>query len=144
VSPALDGKRVYFDSNVVIYILEGFPAFTTHIEALRRGIAAGHFDAVASDLTLTEILVAPFKRADSAAVVAYREFLEASGAFDLVSLDRDGFARAAYYRASFNLGTADALHIACARAAGCTAFLTNDKRLRLPEDVELIDFGSLG
>jgi uncharacterized protein len=93
---------------------------------------------------LTGSLAAPFRRGDSAAVAAYREFLEASGVFDLVSLARDGFARAAYYRARFNLGMADALHIACARGAGCTAFLTNDKRLRLPEDLEPIAFASLG
>jgi predicted nucleic acid-binding protein len=143
VSARLEGQRVYFDSNIVIYILEGFADFATQIAALRRAIAEGSLAAVASDLTLAEVLVQPFKRGDSAAVAAYRAFVETSGAFDLVGVGRDDFVRAAYYRAAFNLGMADALHIAAARAARCTALLTNDKRLRLPEDIERIDFGSL-
>jgi hypothetical protein len=49
----------------------------------------------------------------------------------------------AYTSAAFNLTMPDARHIATARAASCTAFLTNGKRLRLPQDIDRIEFAVL-
>lgn len=53
-------------------------------------------------------------------------------AFELLPAHPDAFLDAALLRARHRgLQTADALHVAIARQAGCSAFWTNDSRLSI-------------
>jgi len=136
----LRGKRVYFDANIFIYLVEGFPAYRSQIGDIREVLRNGACEAVTSELTLCEVLVAPFKVSDAKRLAVYRTFIEKSGAFELEPTTRSIYVRAALYRATVGLKTPDAIHVASAVEARCTAFLTNDTALRTPGGIERVLF----
>ncbi len=51
------GQRVYLDSNIVIYTVEGFADYADQIHALLEAMDTGEVVAVTSELTLAETLV---------------------------------------------------------------------------------------
>lgn len=53
------GSTAYIDSNIVIYIVEGFPAFQPALHALLKGVDDDRLRLVTSELTLAEVLVKP-------------------------------------------------------------------------------------
>ena len=54
------GNRVYLDTNLFIYALEGFPEYADRISELFAAVDRGVLSAVTSELTLAESLVKPF------------------------------------------------------------------------------------
>ncbi len=48
----IQGKKVYLDTNIFIYALEGYPAFNPFLTALFKAIDEGHILAISSELTL--------------------------------------------------------------------------------------------
>ena len=135
---ALRGRRVYFDTMVFIYLLEGFDALRIQLGDIRDCIAQGETDIVTSELTLCETLVQPFRAGKAESVAAYRIFIEDSGAFALQPVRRETFVRASLFRAQFGLRTPDAIHVATAVETGCTAFVTNDAAIRAPRDLRIV------
>ncbi len=140
---AFRGKRVYFDANIFIYLIEGFAALERQLLAIRDSIAAGEAEIVTSELTLSEVLVAPFRKGDAALAAVYREFLEDSGAFVLRPAARETWVRASLYRAQSRLKTPDALHIATAVEAECSLFLTHDKPLQSLKGLRIAQIAEL-
>lgn len=53
------GQRVYLDTNVFVYAVEGYPHFAEELRALFHAIDHGQLAAVTSELTLAEVLVKP-------------------------------------------------------------------------------------
>lgn len=135
---ALDGASVYFDANIFIYLMEGFSERSESIHQIRKSIAAGGARVFTSELTLCEVLTAPFKNNDAALISKYRQFIEASGAFQLCRASREIFVRASLYRARHGLKTPDAIHIATALEAGCSVFLTGDRAIRAPASLRIV------
>lgn len=56
---AIRGGRVYLDTNIFIYALEGYADFIDDLTELFASIDAGNIRAVTSELTLAEVLVRP-------------------------------------------------------------------------------------
>jgi predicted nucleic acid-binding protein len=56
------GRRVYLDTNIIIYAVEGYENHAARIKLVLRGMTEGEITAVTSDLTLAEVLVKPKKR----------------------------------------------------------------------------------
>ncbi len=139
----LRDKRVYFDSNIFIYLMEGFASLAHDLNDIRDSIAHGESSICTSELTLCEVLVPAFRANNTRLLALYRQFIEDSGAFELVPTTRETYVRASLFRAQLNLKTPDAIHMASAIQSGCTAFLTNDKSLKAPKDIEVIGFGHL-
>ena len=73
-----------------------------------------------------ECITGPLKRGDLALVDYYRSTLASAAR---APFDEDVFVRAAELRARHALSTPDALHLAAAQKAGCSALWTNDRRL---------------
>lgn len=142
IRDALRAKRVYFDSNIFIYLSEGFRALEPQLLQLRDSIALAESRIVTSELTLCEVLVVPFRRNDSALVAQYRQFIEASGAFDLKATGRHTYVLASLYRAQLGMKTADALHMATATEADCDVFLTNDAKIKAPRRIEVLSLST--
>lgn len=139
---ALVGKRVYFDSNIFIYLIEGFRALESQLLQLRDCIASGESEIVTSELTLCEVLVAPFRRNDNALAARYRQFIEASGAFNLLTTRRQTYVLASLYRAQFGMKTPDAVHMATATEADCDVFVTNDTKIKAPRRMEVLSLSA--
>lgn len=56
---ALAGERAYLDSNVFIYLLEGYADYAPVLTELFQQFDEGRLQAVTSELTLAETLVKP-------------------------------------------------------------------------------------
>ena len=134
----LRGKRVYFDANIFIYLVEGSLEFAQKLQDIRKSIQNGECEIVTSELTLCEVLVVPFRNGDSALAGKFRDLIEATGAFEVVPTSKQTYIRASLYRAQHGLKTPDAIHVATAVEAGCAAFLTNDKALEAPRQIEML------
>lgn len=122
------GSRIALDTAPLIYWIEDHPDYAPILEDLfTNGHAARHM-LFTSALTLLEVLVVPYRRADDVLAGRYEAALTA-GDIDLVALDVDALRVAAWLRARFRVATPDAMQLACALASGCTTFVTNDRRL---------------
>ncbi len=134
----LSGKRVYFDTNIIIYLVEGFTGFSSVLDELQQLLALNACSAVTSELTLTETLVKPFKDESLTGITVFRSTLEQSEIFQLKPTTREIHIDAAKIAAHFSLKVPDAIHVATAKQCLCDVFLTNDKGIRVPDGIERI------
>ncbi len=121
---------VGLDTAAFIYWIEEHPDFLPVVEPVFGAIAAGRLAAVTSSLTLLEVLVVPYRAGDLALASRYEALLTRSRGLTLVDLGRSQLRAAAQLRALHHgLRTPDALQMAAALGAGCSALVTNDRRL---------------
>lgn len=139
VATALDGHRtVGLDSNVFIYLFE-----TSGDEAVQAGRVLDAIDAAAiratiSAVAVAEVLTGPARVADFALMERYLDELRSFERLSIVPVD-DGVAfDAARMRGRDGVAMSDAINLAAARAAGATAFVTNDLRLTSAVDLAII------
>ncbi len=135
-SLASDHKRVAIDSNVLIYLLEGNEEFGIRaravVDALDDGVLLGSMATVGQ----VEILAGPARVGDASVFEQTAGELRSMG-LNLVALTSDVAEDAAWLRGLGGLALADAVHLASARAAGATAFITNDRRIGSQPRVEV-------
>ena len=136
----LIGKRVYIDTNIIIYLIEGFPAYQSLTDDVRDMLENDEFDAYTSELSICECLVKPLKVGASDITSLFHTFLEESGCFSLIPVDKDILISSAYISASTGMKIPDAIHVATAIASDCDIFLSNDKNIRMPEGLEKVAF----
>lgn len=121
--------RVGIDSNVLIYLLEGSGPLADKSAALLDAIAAGEASGVLATLALTEVCSGPARAGDRALVERYADELASLENVRVVPLDADVAVDAAVIRGATSLSIGDAIHLACARKAAATVFVTNDHRV---------------
>ena len=130
-------RRIGLDSNILIYLLETSGPLADAAARIVDAIDAGTTEAVLSTVGLIEILAGPARAGDAAAFEltadALRDLL-----IRVVSLDQATAEDAAWIRGSLGIGLEDAVHLASARNAGATAFVTNDRRLRSIPRLEVV------
>ncbi|MDQ3812993.1 MAG: type II toxin-antitoxin system VapC family toxin [Armatimonadota bacterium] len=130
VTAALAGVRwLFLDTAPVIYHVEGNAVYQPATDEIFQTISDGRCEAITSSITLTECLVHPYRRADAALAQRFEDVIIAGANTRYVGVDAVA-TPAAQLRARYNLTLGDSLQIAAALAAGCDAFLTNDKRLK--------------
>jgi predicted nucleic acid-binding protein len=120
--------RIYLDTNIFIYALEGYPIFRSVLTTLFNALDRGELTAVTSELTLAEVLVKPLLDHHAERQAAYLQALQPSTSLQIVPVSRDILIAAARLRADANLKLPDAIHAATAQLTGCAQFLTNDAR----------------
>jgi len=121
-------SRIYWDTMLFIYLLEGHPAFslrTQHLldRAYRRGdsLYTGY-------LAFGEMMAGAAVSADSQKALTLQRTIEEMG-FKFLPFDAGAVAPFATLRAIEKLRVADSIHLACAASAGIDLFLTGDKQL---------------
>ena len=120
-------SRIFFDTNVLIYMFEGLePERTRMIEIRRRMLERGD-QIVTSTMTLGEVLVKPTKLGQASLIEQYDRAVRSTA--QVISFDAQVAWRFASLRATHNIRSADAIQLACAAHAGVDLFLTNDQRL---------------
>jgi predicted nucleic acid-binding protein len=137
-------SRVAIDSNVLIYLLEGSADLGDRTGALLDAIAAGEGQGVLATLALAEICSGPAGGNDLAMVERYADELSSLEGVRVVPLDREVAVEAALIRGSSNLSLADAIHLATARRAGATAFVTNDRRIVPMPRLDIVYLDDIG
>ena len=139
---SVDLVRVYVDTNAFIVAFETTGDDSDAMKLLLNASLQGRISILTSELTLAEVLVVPERTGNVILVRAYRQALLWSRAIELVAVTRDVLIETARYRAQAGqamVGNADrrnflpdAIHAVTAIGSGCSAFLANDKRIRLP------------
>lgn len=122
-------RRVGIDSNVLIYLLEGTGPLADRSGALLDAIASGEAEGVLATLAIAEICGGPARADDPAMVERYADELSSLENVRVVPLDEQVAVDAAIIRGSTSLSIADAVHLASARGAKATVFVTNDRRI---------------
>ncbi len=121
--------RVGIDSNVLIYLFEGSGPQADVAGAVLDAIGGGEVEGVLATLAISEVGTGPARHGDDAMVQRYADELASLENVRLVPLDRDVAVEAALMRGAGPLSLADAIHLASAKVAGATVFVTNDRRI---------------
>jgi predicted nucleic acid-binding protein len=120
-------SRVFWDTNLFIYLIEDYGDLSEHVVELRTRMLARGDELVTSSLTLGEILVKPVENGDTVLARQYEQAL-AQGAI-VLSFDQGAARRYASIRADRSIRPPDAIQLACAAQAGVDLFITNDERI---------------
>ena len=124
---------VALDTAVFIYFMEEHPSLGPVVDPVFEAIACGRLEAVTSAVTLLEVLVVPYREGHVKLAERYEALLTRSRGLRLLELSRPLLRNAAQLRAVTGAKTPDALQLAAALHAGCTALVTNDRVMpRLP------------
>jgi uncharacterized protein len=120
-------SRIFFDTNVFIYMFEGLEPNRTRMLEIRRRMLERGDRIVTSTMTLGELLVKPTKLGQASLIEQYDRAVRSTA--QVISFDAQVAWRFASLRATHNLRSADAIQLACAAHTGVDLFLTNDQRL---------------
>jgi predicted nucleic acid-binding protein len=120
-------NRIFFDTNIFIYIFEGLEPNRSRMLEIRRRMLERGDRIVTSAMTLGELLVKPTKLGQVSLIEQYDRAIRAT--VEVISFDAQVAWRFASLRATHNLRCADAIQLACAANAGVDLFMTNDQQL---------------
>ena len=134
--------RVGVDAAIFIYFIEAAAAWLSAITPLFRAADSGQRELVTSAVTLLEVLVVPYRANHDALAARYEALLTGSRGMRLIDITRDQLRRAARLRALTGVRTPDALQLVAAQEAGCTAFVTNNRRLPAVSGLRIVQLTS--
>ena len=132
------GKRVYFDTNIFIYILENHFEFGETCLSVVQSGADKELDGYSGDLVLAELLVKPLKDNNARAVKAVKDLFTEDTKIELLPHTRSAFITAAHLRANHKIKLPDALHLATAIENHIEIFLTNDRDIPLIPEITVL------
>ena len=121
-------SRVFWDTNLFIYLFEDYGALSKAVGQLRSKMLGRGDQLLTSTLTLGEILVKPTERSDSELCRKYEHAI--STAATMISFDVKAAKVYAALRTERSLKAPDAIQLACAASANVDLFVTNDERLQ--------------
>lgn len=124
------GSRLYLDTNIWIYAVEGIEPHAPRLAALFSRVDSGAMAVLTSELSLLEALVKPIQDGKPDLALAYETALSPSPGVGIVPVSRAILVEAAKLRATRALRTPDAVHLATASVQEADAILTNDARWR--------------
>ncbi len=119
-------RRVALDTCIFIYQWEASPRYFPLTNYIFSWIERTGSTAVTSTITMTELLVQPYRNLDEQRVDEFYGLLSTYPNLEWVAPSLDIADLAAQIRALHRLRTPDALQAATAVRARATAFLTND------------------
>jgi predicted nucleic acid-binding protein len=135
-------SRVFWDSMMFIYLLEGHSKFGPYVKrSLARSQDRGD-TLLTSYLALGEVMVGGKRDPD---VAAWLPTTLSGMGFSFLAFDQGCPAIFATLRSEAGLKAPDAIHLACAAAAGVDMYLTGDaqllnRRLHVPGIQFIADF----
>ena len=121
-------SRVYWDSMVFVYWLENHPTYAPRTEQIFRSMLSRGDHLCVSYLSVGEVLTGPLKHNRHQLAAKIEQFFD-SGLLVYLPFDRKAAGQFARLRSSQKVSPADAIHLACAGAAGVDLFLTHDTSL---------------
>jgi predicted nucleic acid-binding protein len=121
-------SRIFFDTNLFIYLLEDSGARGGKVSGILERISGRRDELLTSTLTLAEVLVKPLSVGDVAWADRYEKLLNTPGV-SVLAFDRASARIYAQLRQDKTLKPQDAIQLSCAANAKCDLFITNDERL---------------
>jgi len=120
--------RIYWDSMLFIYLLEGNPIFGPKVRRILSRIVSRGDALSTSVFSIGEILTGPRRRGSHSGVDAVRQFF-LSGAVEILPFTEATADRYSVIRGANKVSQADGIHLATAAQAGVDVFVTNDRDL---------------
>lgn len=135
------GAPILLDSSTILAYLSGGEAVSAAATVVLDGfVAGGRNGAVISAVTVTEVLVRPFRAASESALRAVEAFLGHFPNLTVVPIDFGCAREAARIRALSAAPTPDAAILASGRAAGVRVAVANDARWARVIDLAGLEF----
>jgi predicted nucleic acid-binding protein len=122
-------SRVYWDSMLFIYLIEGNPEYAPRVRSIYKTMERRGDTLCTSVFTLGEVLTGPRKLGATDVVRQIRDFFLEGNKVELIPFDVTTADQYSGIRASTNVKSADAIHLASAAHFGVELFLTHDKSL---------------
>lgn len=134
-------RRLAVDASVFIYHLEANPRYAPLADLVFAWIERPGNFTFTSTITITELLVAPYRQSNQQRVDEFYALLSTYPRLTWVPLDLEIAASAARLRALHGLRTPDAIQAATAEHSRAPLFVTNDPAFaRVPSfSAQLLD-----
>ena len=136
------GKRkihlIGLDTMVFIYHFEKNQKYFPSTTSILNSIESGKVKALTSIVSLIEILTGALKLKDKGLAEQYRLTLTSFPNLQLLDLDQKIGSKAAELRANYDLKTPDAIQIATSIVSKADSFITNDERLKIVNEIEIV------
>jgi predicted nucleic acid-binding protein len=126
------------DTAPLIYFIEDVAPYAELLDGSFALLEAKKLRAVTSTVSLAEILTKPLAEKKFALVDEIKFALKALSALSIVAVDEKLAEAAALIRARFSIRLPDAIQVAAAIQGGATLFVTNDKRIRKVNALEVL------
>jgi predicted nucleic acid-binding protein len=137
------GQIVGLDTAPLIYYVEAHPAYLPLVDPFFAMLERGEVHGITSIVTLIETSIRPMRNGNADLVARYEDLLLDTANIDTIDLSAPIAQEAARLRATYNLRTPDAIQLATALHAGATTFLTNDERLAVVPDLNVLVLDAL-
>lgn len=138
----LRGRTVALDTSPLIFFIERRQPYADLLRPFFQAVDRGDIRVVTSTVTLLEVLVHPLRHGDESLAHQYNDILLSSPHIFTVPVTPATAQAAAELRASSNLKTPDAIHLATAINYHADVFLTNDRdygNVTSPRIIKLCD-----
>jgi predicted nucleic acid-binding protein len=131
-------RRIAFDTSAFIYQLEANPRYFALTDTIFSWLERPSSSGVTSTITMTELLVAPYREADEDRVDTFYGLLSTYPHLDWIAPSLEIADLGARLRALYRIRTPDALQAATAVHAGATGLVTNDSVFERVESFETL------
>ena len=121
-------SRVFWDTNLYIYLFEEYGEFSRKVRRLRTNMLSRGDQLLTSTLTLGEILVRPTEEGKFDLCKGYESAITNTSL--VIPFDLAAARLYASLRRDRALRAPDAVQLACAGSVGTDLFITNDARLQ--------------
>lgn len=121
-------SRIFWDSNLFIYLFEDNGDLSERVALLRAQMLKRNDELLTSTFTLGEILVKPIENGFHSLRRQYEDVLQSIST--LIPLDVEAAAIYASIRQDRSIKSPDAIQLACAAHARTDLFITNDGHLQ--------------
>lgn len=124
----MEVSRIFWDTNLFIYLFEGRSPFCERVVAFRRAMLERGDQLATSTLTLGEVLVKPLENGDAGLCAKYEAAI--IGTSLVLPFSVEAAKSYAQLRRDRSIRPPDAIQLACAASVGVDLFVTNDSRLQ--------------
>ena len=131
-------RRIALDTSIFIYQLEASPRYLALTDHIFSWLERPRSTAVTSTITMTELLVQPYRDSDEQRVDEFYGLLSTYPNLDWLAPNLEIADLAARIRAIHRLRTPDALQAATAVQAEATGLITNDPVFERVKDFETL------
>ncbi len=142
-SDVAEARKLYIDSNVIIYYVEGDEENQRRADALFEYAENNDIPLVTSEITVGECFYGAYKRGRGGSVERFESIFEDVGIFDFIPVEIGIMKHAAKIGAANKLKIIDALHFASAVDVECDVFITNDKGIKSTNVLKVVQLSEI-
>ena len=138
---SLYGKRIFLDTTPLIHYIEGNNIYVEKLNELF--LIQSRCQFITSVITLSEVLVMPLKEGNTTLAKQHEIVLTQAENIDIHEISIQIAKETARLRAEYTIKTPDAIQLATAKYCSVDYFLTNDLRLKVVRDLNIITLNDL-